>query len=103
MTHPCPQTAQEVRKCANCAGDHPANSPTCSFTPRRTLQVITQRRTISYADAANVASLAAPAASSLPSTAQSVDLATALKSLQQIIGPLISATQAVQAILPVNI
>nr|CAH7737655.1 unnamed protein product [Callosobruchus chinensis] len=26
MTHLCPQTGQEVRKCANCGGDHPANS-----------------------------------------------------------------------------
>nr|CAH7728895.1 unnamed protein product [Callosobruchus chinensis] len=103
MTHLCPQTGQEVRKCANCGGDHPANSPTCRFTPRRNLQVIAQRQTISYADAAKVASLAAPAASSSPSTAQSVDLATALKSLQQIISPLISATQTLQAIFPVNV
>nr|CAH7731570.1 unnamed protein product [Callosobruchus chinensis] len=91
MTHLCPQTGQEVRKCANCGGDHPANSPTCRFTPRRNLQVIAQRQTISYADAAKVASLATPAASSSPSTAQSVGMATALKSLQQIISPLISA------------
>nr|CAH7746821.1 unnamed protein product [Callosobruchus chinensis] len=75
MTHLCPQTGQEVRKCANCGGDHPANSLTCRFTSRRNLQVIAQRQTISYADAAKVASLAAPAASSSPSTAQSVDLA----------------------------
>nr|CAH7759976.1 unnamed protein product [Callosobruchus chinensis] len=81
MTHLCPQTGQEVRKCANCGGDHPANSPTCRFTPRRNLQVIAQRQTISYAGAAKIA----PASSSSLSTAQSVDLATALKCLQQII------------------
>nr|CAH7737853.1 unnamed protein product [Callosobruchus chinensis] len=86
-----------------CLKDHPANSPTCRFTPRRNLQVIAQRQTISYADAAKDASLTAPAALSSPSTAQSVDLATALKSLQQIISPLISATQALQAIFPVNV
>nr|CAH7718344.1 unnamed protein product [Callosobruchus chinensis] len=103
MTHLCPQTGQEVRKCANCGEDHPANSPTCRFTPTRNLQVIAQRQPISYADAANFASLAAPAASSSPSTAQSVDLATALKFLQQIISPQISATQALQAIYPVNV
>nr|CAH7749749.1 unnamed protein product [Callosobruchus chinensis] len=103
MSHLCPQTGQEVRKCANCGGDHPENSSTCRFTPRRNLQVIAQRQTISYADAAKVASLAAPAASSSLSTAQSVDLATALKSLQQIISHLISATLALQAIFPVNV
>nr|CAH7747049.1 unnamed protein product [Callosobruchus chinensis] len=98
MTHLCPQTGQEVCKCTNCGGDHPANSPTSRFTPRRNLQVIAQRQTISYADATKVASLAIPAASSSPSTVQSVDLATALKSLQQIISALISATQALRAI-----
>nr|CAH7763536.1 unnamed protein product [Callosobruchus chinensis] len=91
-----------TQMCQLC-GNHPANSPTCRFTPRRNLQVIAQRQTISFADAAKVASLAAPPASSSPSTAQSVDLATALKSLQQIISPLTSATQALQAILPVNV
>nr|CAH7745790.1 unnamed protein product [Callosobruchus chinensis] len=80
---------QEARKCANCDGDHPENSPSCRFTPRRNLQVIAQRQTISYADATKVAALATPTASSSPSTAQTVDLATALKSLQQIISPLI--------------
>nr|CAH7745599.1 unnamed protein product [Callosobruchus chinensis] len=84
MTHLCPQTGQKKRKCANCGGDYPANSPTCRFMPRRNLQVIAQRPTISYADAAKGS----------PSTAQSVDLGTALKSLQQILSPLISATQA---------
>nr|CAH7763539.1 unnamed protein product [Callosobruchus chinensis] len=59
-----------TQMCQLC-GNHPANSPTCRFTPRRNLQ--------------------------------SVDLATALKSLQQIISPLTSATQALQAILPVNV
>nr|CAH7736502.1 unnamed protein product [Callosobruchus chinensis] len=54
MTYLCPQTGQEVPKCANCGGDHPANSPTCRFTPRRNVQVISQRQTISYADAAKV-------------------------------------------------
>nr|CAH7740591.1 unnamed protein product [Callosobruchus chinensis] len=103
MTHLCPQTGEEALKCANCGGDHPANSPTCRFTPGRNLQVIAQRQTISYAEAAKVATLATPAASSSSSTAQSVDLATALKSLQQIISPLISATQALQAIFPVNV
>ncbi|CAH1982284.1 unnamed protein product [Acanthoscelides obtectus] len=47
---------------------HPANTPTCRFTPRRNLE--------------------------------NVDLATVLRSLQQIISPLISATQALQAVFP---
>nr|CAI5833254.1 unnamed protein product [Callosobruchus analis] len=29
MTHLCPQTGLEERKCANCGEGHPANSPTC--------------------------------------------------------------------------
>nr|CAH7732753.1 unnamed protein product [Callosobruchus chinensis] len=72
MTHMCPQTGQEACKCANCGGDHPANSLTCRFAPRRHQQVIAQRQTISYADAAKVATLATPAALSSPSTTQSV-------------------------------
>nr|CAI5857229.1 unnamed protein product [Callosobruchus analis] len=47
MTHLCPQTGLEERKCANCGEGHPANSPTCRFAPRRNLQVIAQRRNIS--------------------------------------------------------
>nr|CAI5837636.1 unnamed protein product [Callosobruchus analis] len=31
MTHLCPQTGLEERKCANCGEGHPANSPTCRF------------------------------------------------------------------------
>ncbi|CAH2014278.1 unnamed protein product [Acanthoscelides obtectus] len=52
MTHLCPLTGQEERKCTNCGGAHPANSPTCRFTPRRNLEVIAQRRSKSYAEAA---------------------------------------------------
>nr|CAI5834086.1 unnamed protein product [Callosobruchus analis] len=101
MTHLCPQTGLEERKCANCGEGHPANSPTCRFAPRRNLQLIAQRRNISYADAAKDATSTAPSLN--PSaTPQNVDLATALRSLQQIISPLISATQALQAIFPTN-
>ncbi|CAH2006141.1 unnamed protein product [Acanthoscelides obtectus] len=101
MTHLCPQTEQEERKCANCGGGHPANSRTCRFAPKKNLQVIAQRRNVSYADAARDATRAAPSVGSSANT-QNVDLATALRSLQQIIGPLISATQALQAIFPAN-
>nr|CAI5817550.1 unnamed protein product [Callosobruchus analis] len=101
MTHLCAQTGLEERKCTNCGEEHPANNPTCRFAPRRNLQVITQRRNITYADAAKDATLAAPSLnpSAFP---QNMDLATALRSLQQIISPLISATQALQAIFPTN-
>ncbi|CAH1996877.1 unnamed protein product [Acanthoscelides obtectus] len=102
MTHLCQLTEEEERKCANCGEGHPANSRTCKFTPRRNLQVIAQRRNISYADAAREATLPAPSAQP-PLSTQNVDLATALRSLQQIISPLISATQALQAIFPVNV
>ncbi|CAH1993756.1 unnamed protein product, partial [Acanthoscelides obtectus] len=102
MTHLCPLTEEEERKCANCGEGHPANSRTCKFTPRRNLQVIAQRSNISYADAAREATLPAPSAQP-PLSTQNVDLATALRSLQQIISPLISATQALQAIFPVNV
>ncbi|CAH2007764.1 unnamed protein product [Acanthoscelides obtectus] len=101
MTHLCPQTEQQERKCANCGGGHPANSRTCRFAPKKNLQVIAQRRNVSYADAARDATRAAPSVGSSANT-QNVDLATALRSLQQIIGPLISATQALQAIFPAN-
>ncbi|CAH2014129.1 unnamed protein product [Acanthoscelides obtectus] len=60
MTHLRPLTGQEERKCANCGGAHPANSPPCRFTPRRNLEVITQRRSKSYAEAAVSTSSAAP-------------------------------------------
>nr|CAI5826124.1 unnamed protein product [Callosobruchus analis] len=101
MTHLCPQTGLEERKCANCGEGHPANSPTCRFAPRRNLQVIAQRRNISYADAAKNATSTAPSLN--PSaTPQNVDLATALRSLQQIISPFISATQALQATFATN-
>nr|CAI5826363.1 unnamed protein product [Callosobruchus analis] len=97
VTHLCPQTGLEERKCANCGEGHPA----CRFAPRRNLQVIAQRRNITYADAAKNATSTAPSLN--PSaTPQNVDLATALRSLQQIISPLISATQALQAIFPTN-
>ncbi|CAH1956815.1 unnamed protein product, partial [Acanthoscelides obtectus] len=79
MTQMCPQTGQEVRRCAN--------SPTCRFTPRRNLQVIAQRRAKSYADAARDDTSTAPAVSSSSTTTQNVDLTTALRSLQQIISP----------------
>ncbi|CAH2011240.1 unnamed protein product, partial [Acanthoscelides obtectus] len=101
MIHLCPQTEQEERKCANCGGGHPANSRTCRFAPKKNLEVIAQRRNVSYADAARDATRAAPSVGSSANT-QNVDLATALRSLQQIIGPLISATQALQAIFPAN-
>nr|CAI5846049.1 unnamed protein product [Callosobruchus analis] len=44
MTHLCPQTGLEERKCVNCGDGHPANGPICRFAPRRNLQVIAQRR-----------------------------------------------------------
>nr|CAI5820523.1 unnamed protein product [Callosobruchus analis] len=80
MTHLCPQTRLEERKCANCGEGHPANSPTCRFAPRRNLQVIAQRRNITYADAAKDATSTAPSLN--PSaTPQNVDLATALQAI----------------------
>ncbi|CAH1991974.1 unnamed protein product [Acanthoscelides obtectus] len=99
MTHLCPLTGQEERKYANCGGAHPANSPSCRFTPRRNLEVIAQRRSNSYAEAAVSTSSVAPTVQPTMNT-QNVDLATALRSLQQIISPLISETQALQAIFP---
>ncbi|CAH2002645.1 unnamed protein product [Acanthoscelides obtectus] len=81
MTHLCPLTGQEERKCANCGGAHPANSPTNRFTPRRNLEVIAQRRSKSYTEAAVATSSAAPSIQPTLNT-QNVDLAAVLRSIQ---------------------
>ncbi|CAH1971329.1 unnamed protein product [Acanthoscelides obtectus] len=91
LTHLCPQTRQEVRKCANCGDGHAANSPTCRCTPKKNLQVIAERRNKSYAEITAKPSAPATSAAAPAFNSQQVDLVTALKSLQQIITPLISA------------
>nr|CAH7752013.1 unnamed protein product [Callosobruchus chinensis] len=84
ISHSCPQTELEELKCANYGEDILAKSPTSKSAPRKNLQVIGQRHNVTYADAAKDASLITPSLNS-PAISQNVVLATALRSLQQII------------------
>nr|CAH7753614.1 unnamed protein product [Callosobruchus chinensis]CAH7754399.1 unnamed protein product [Callosobruchus chinensis] len=59
MTHLCPQIRLQEPKCAKCRVGHPANSPTCKLAPRKNLQVIEQRRNVTYAHAVTYATLTA--------------------------------------------
>nr|CAI5842330.1 unnamed protein product [Callosobruchus analis] len=68
MTHLCPQTGLDERKCANCGEGHPANSPTCRFALRRNLLngfAVLVKRGIDYHSSANAEMQSIEAASAV--------------------------------------
>nr|CAI5869177.1 unnamed protein product [Callosobruchus analis] len=65
MTHLCPRKLEEVRKCANCGGDHPANASVCRFLPKRNAQIIAERRNKLIQQGVSFAHVASSGSSSL--------------------------------------
>nr|CAI5817872.1 unnamed protein product [Callosobruchus analis] len=99
MTHLCPRKLEEVRKCANCGGDHPANASVCRFLPKRNAQIIAERRNKLIQQGVSFAHVAS-SGSSITTPQQPVDLSAAIAAIQHIFAPMMEATQALQRLLP---